>query len=184
MGLKLKLENLIYLSMSGSRNRQAGLNFERELVIRYNSFGYNSGEEEFLPLFRKLGTTRNLSRAMDAMKIDLTTEDPAKHRDFGLTIQAKNSTTAVSYPKLLSQMQEGVDMHGGIPIIYHKQTERIGKNFMGRGEYIIMHAKDFEVVFIKKETYKLAFNEVMTYFDSFSEEIQADLVKYLTALNL
>jgi len=170
--------------MGSNRNRNAGNAYEVALVARYNSFGFNLGKDEFLPLFYKVGTTRNLSRAMDALKIDITTQDPEKHSSFGLTIQAKNSTTAISYPKLLSQMQEGVDKYGGMPVIYHKQTQRAGKNFMSRGEYIIMHAKDFETILIKMKTYKLAYNEVMTYYDSFSEEIQESLIKFLTALNL
>lgn len=174
--------------MASNRNRTAGNKYEVSIANRYNSFGFNDEKGEFAPLFPKVGTTRNLSTAMDAMKVDITTEDPQAIKKFGLIIQAKNSTNTVPYPKLLKQMEPAVEKFGGVPIVYHKQTQRVGEantgRFMTRGEYISMNAPDFEVMFTKLRLMEEVYAEVMTYFDSFSEDTQKELNAYLSARNL
>lgn len=174
--------------MSGSRNRTAGNNYEREIVQRYNSFGFTNKEGELIPLFPPVGTTRNLSTAMDAMKIDITPVDPRDIPKFGLLIQAKNTTNTAQYPKLLTQLDEAVERYGGIPLIYHKQTQRTGSadnpRFMARGEYVSMKATDFEAMITKLRLLEDVHAEVMGYFDSFSKEIQKDLNEYLSERNM
>ena len=174
--------------MASNRNRQAGHNFERSIVSRYNKFGYLDKEGELIPLFPTVGTTRLLSTYMDAMKVDITTENPAELPDFGLLIQAKNTTNTPQYPKLLNEMKEAVSKFGGIPIVYHKQTERAKggttTRFMARGEYAILNTSDFEDLYTALTTYKEVHKEIMTYFDSFPEEIQETLNNYLTERNL
>ena len=169
-----------------NRNRTAGGNWERELVSRYNGVIFSQKEEEDVHLFPTVGTTRNLSTYMDAMKVDITTVDPHELEKFGLLIQAKNTTNAAPYPKLLKQMEPAVKKFKGIPIVYHKQTQRApGKErFMTRGEYVALYAADFEQIYIEKESLKQALEEIMTYFDSFPEHIQKELNKFLNTRNL
>lgn len=176
--------------MGSNRNRNAGNTYEREIVNRFNKLVYLNERGEDTPLFPTLGTTRDLSRAMDAMKIDITTVDPAKHKGFGLTIQAKTKTTSPSYPKLLDVMKPGIERYGGIPIVYHRQTKRVQKTpesqprFMKRGEFVILNAADFEQIYTDLRKYRLAYEEVMTYFDSLGDEAQEDLGNFLTNIGL
>lgn len=173
-----------------NRNRNAGNSYEREIVNRYNKMGYSDTEGDFVSFFPTLGTTRDLSRAMDAAKIDITTINPINHRIFGLTIQAKTKTTSPSYPKLLDLMKPGIEIYGGIPIVYHRQTQRVQKTpesqprFMKRGEFVILNATDFEKIYTDLSIYKSAYTEVMTYFDSLGDEAQHDLGNFLTSIGL
>lgn len=172
--------------MGNGRNRTAGNNYERELVTRYNEFGYTKQNGDFIPMFPSVGTSRNLSTYLDSLKVDVVTVDITRFKEFGLLIQAKNTTTSQPYPKILNEMKEAVGKFGAIPVIYHKQTERApGKErFMTKGEYVIMNAKDFEGIYTSMKVYKEAFEEFQTYFDSLGEEAQADLNKFLTERNL
>lgn len=175
--------------MAGNRNRQAGHNFERSIVSRYNKFGHINGEGELVPLFPVVGTTRLLSTFMDSMKVDITTENPGDLPAFGLLIQAKNTTNTPQYPKLLTEMKEAVEKFGGIPIVYHKQTERAKTSgdtarFMARGEYVILNSSDFEDIYTSLVSYKEVFTEIMNYFDSFPEEVQEELNRYLNERNV
>jgi len=172
--------------MGGTRNRTAGNGYERTLVTRYNEFGFTSEDGTFIQMFPPLGTTRNLSTYMDSLKVDLMTIDPSRLKEFGLLIQAKNTTSSAAYPKILNLMKPAVDQYGLKPIIYHKQTARApGKDrFLSQGEYVIMYAKDFEDIFTKMTVYKEALDEFNTYFDSLGDEAQQDLNKFLTERNL
>lgn len=172
-----------------NRNRTAGNAYELRIVNRYNSFGFSDAGGEIIPLFPVVGSTRNLSRKLDSMKVDIYTEDPTKFKDFGLVIQAKTTTNTTPYPKLLKQMEPAVKMLGGFPVVYHKQTQRVQDKgdtprFMARGEYVAMHAKDFEVVYTELQTYKEVYQEIMNYFDSFPDDVQKDLNKFLKERNL
>lgn len=173
-----------------NRNRTAGNTYELEIVKRYNSFDYTNEEGVKSPLFPTIGTTRELSRAMDSKKVDITTVKPKEYEEFGLTIQAKNKTTAPSYPKLLDQMKEAVEIFGGIPIVYHKQTQRVQKTqgvkprFMKRGEFVVLNATDFELIYTKLRLYEKVYEEFLKYFDSFDGDIQKKLDMFLKGNNL
>jgi len=173
-----------------NRNRTAGNAYELDIVKRYNSFNYVDEEGRETPLFPTLGSTRELSRAMDAKKVDITTVKPKEYEKFGLTIQAKNKTTAPSYPKLLGLMKEAVEIFGGIPIVYHKQTQRVQKTpnvkprFMKRGEFVILNATDFEQLYVKLRLHEKVYEEFLKYFDSLNEDAQVKLNAFLNANGL
>lgn len=172
-----------------NRNRTAGNNYEREIVTRYNSFGFTKKDGELTPLFPIVGTTRLLSTKLDSMKVDIYTENPAEFKDFGLVIQAKNTTNTAPYPKLLKQMEPAVKMLGGVPVVYHKQTQRVQNTgdtprFMKRGEYVSMNASDFEDMFTALTRYKEVYQEFMNYFDSYPTAVQKDLDTFLKDRNL
>ncbi len=175
--------------MSGKRNRTAGQNYEREIVKRYNTFGFTNSKGEFSPLFPEVGSTRQHSHAMDANKVDITTVEPQELSKLGLVIQAKNTTNSVQYPKLLAQMQVAVDKYGQISIIYHKQTQRVQNTgttprFMKRGEYVMLNAQDFELLYTKLKLMEQVYEEFVSYYDSFDESIQKELSEFLKIRNL
>lgn len=167
-----------------NRNRTAGHAYERQIVNRFNECVFKGKDGEEIPLFPKLGTTRSLSVYMDSLKIDLTTVDPRELGDFGLLIQAKNSTTTIPYPKLLKFLDKAAKTYGGVPIVYHKQTQRMETKaakprFMERGEYISMNATDFEKMFIRNKVLESVYEEFLKYFDTMPVETQKKLNSFL-----
>jgi ATP:corrinoid adenosyltransferase len=148
-----------------NRNRTAGLNFERYIAQRINSCSLQKeltgkeieelDEKEF-KVFPKVGTTRKLSRALDAKKIDITTENPKRLEEFPYIIQAKNTTNVVHYPKLLFELQtNGV---GGIPVVFHRHTKKANTKFITTGEYVCMHMEDFLDIITELHKLKLQIN--------------------------
>jgi len=176
--------------MGSSRNRVAGSNWELNIISRFNQFQITTKEGESIPLFPVVGTTRNLSRKLDSMKLDVYTENPQEFKDFGLLIQAKTTASAAKYPLLLNELEEVREMLGGIPVIYHKQTKRVQKNeskpprFMSRGEYAILKAKDFEELVVKNKILTQVYEEYSKYFDSLPEEVQTKMNNFLKERNL
>lgn len=171
-----------------NRNRTAGHAYERQLVNRFNEHDFTGKDGETIPLFPRLGTTRHLSTYMDALKVDLTTQDPREQEDFGLLIQAKNSTSTISYPKLLKELEKARKIFGGVPIVYHKQTQRAehanATRFIERGEYVSLNASDFETMFVRLRLIELAYAEILKYFDVFPLEVQEELNAFLKERNL
>ncbi len=116
----------------GKRNRNAGSNWERELVKFFRELN-----------FPHVVTTRSESRARDARKIDLMNEQERTNGQFMFNVQAKNATGHLKYAKVLSEMptEEGV-----INVVMHKQTEKTETSgrFLPKGKFAIMHMEDFE----------------------------------------
>ena len=159
-----------------SRNRVAGHNWERDIVKLLNDY----------KLFPKVGTSRHLSSYYDAKKIDILTEDLTKFDKLGLAIQAKSNTITVPYPKLLSQLKETIDSNhlNVIPIVFHKQTERVNNRFMPRETYVSLLMKDFLDIYVERERYKRAYTILMDYFDFIPDDEKKIVNKKLTKLNL
>ena len=109
-----------------NRNRSAGNAWEREIVKKLND----------LEVFPKLGTTRELSRSLDAKKVDITVRDNDDRFDYA--IQCKNTKSSLNYSKLLSEIDAK-----GTKVIFHKQTKKGDKNFYLKGKYAILNLDDF-----------------------------------------
>ncbi len=164
-----------------SRNRNEGNGWERECVKIINTYSLNNKHipldevtgktipvtdlpEEYFELFPKAGTCREYNRALDADKVDITTVDPRKVAEFGYLIQNKSLVGgAAPYPTLLKEMAKAQEIYGGVPVIFHKQTEkRIQANgkvkFFEVGRFAIVHLSDFlNMMFeIRKLKLKLA----------------------------
>lgn len=140
-----------------NRNRTAGNNWEKDIAQRFNRLTLNnfkvSGDElrkikdaEF-KVFPKLGTTRELSRALDAKKVDITSIVKERESEFPYLIQAKSLVSAsVPYPKFLDEIRQN-NTHG-IPVFLHKQTMKQGSKFVGKDEFACLYMKDFlDIIF-------------------------------------
>jgi len=124
---------------NGKRNRVAGNNLERSLVRDFSLF------------YPYVSTSRNVSRARDAEKIDLASIDELKYGRFPYNIQAKNYARPIRYPKILSELPV---IDGIINVVIHKQTQKIGTRFMPVGTYAILPYDDF----MKMVAYRNAFD--------------------------
>lgn len=116
---------------NGKRNRQAGHKWERQLAESFRSIG-----------FAHVVTTRSESRSRDNQKVDLINEDELKNGRFPFNVQAKTTTSHLSYAKLLSEMPED---RGVMNVILHKQTKKApdGVKFMETGRFAIMQLDNF-----------------------------------------
>lgn len=114
--------------MSGTRNRTAGFNWERE------------GVKDFARYYPEVQTSRNVSRVRDAEKVDLAYPDEIRLGRFPYNAQYKTYTTTIKYPGLLAEMPQG---SGAINVILHKQTKKSGTKFMPTGKYALLCAEDF-----------------------------------------
>jgi len=155
-----------------NRNRTVGNSLERKLfqLINRRTIATQQGEVltekeltskdlEALPdsmfvILPKLGSTRKLSRSMDAQKKDLTPENMDRLREFPYILQAKSECKAsIPYAKYLSEVKDSNNW--GVPVIIHEQTKGIksstkhtdtGKakiTFKKQDDFAIMYRKDF-----------------------------------------
>ena len=148
-----------------NRNRTVGNSLERKLfqLINRRIIATQQGEVltekeltskdlEALPdsmfvILPKLGSTRKLSRAMDAKKKDVTPENMDRLREFPYILQAKSlAISAAPYAKLLAEVRDNNTW--GIPVIIHEQTERTTTKtnksvFKVKDDFAIMYRKDF-----------------------------------------
>lgn len=126
--------------MGAKRNKTAGSNHERDEVKRYRKY------------FHDVETTRLCNRARDNQGIDLCSENEEKNGRLPLDISCKSSIRpSVSYPTLFRKMAPG-----RIKVIHHRHTKkpelvkvkgggtRPGKNFVTKGEYVIMESEGYE----------------------------------------
>jgi hypothetical protein len=112
---------------NGRRNRTAGHNWEREVVIQLKSIG-----------FVNVVTARSESKSRDDKKIDIMNKDEDANGRLPYNIQCKCESKVSAYPKYLSEMPKGDYPN----IIFHKQTKRSGSKFMVQDMYGIMYLKD------------------------------------------
>ena len=120
-------KELIKPKTNGKRNKSAGHSWERELVTRLNLLGFNTG------------TTRNLSRARDAQKVDIMGVDERKDGFLPFNIQAKNESRVTKFQKHLAEMPKET----AINVVAFSQTMKAGSKFMKQGEYAIMYLSDW-----------------------------------------
>lgn|SRR4030042_187963 len=134
-----------------NRSRQAGHGFERAIAQIFNQLTTNKKytnkeladvEDSEFVLFPKLGTTRKLSRFLDAKGIDITVENSTRIKEFPYLIQAKcYSTLTVNYSELLQKLRNS--KIEGIPVVFHQQTKKATTKFMVQEEYACMYMEDF-----------------------------------------
>ena len=160
---------------NGKRNRNAGNGWERDCAARINERSMAGRQhpsdddgklipvsklpEEYFTTFPKIGTTRKYSRALDALKVDLTVTHPMKLKDFPYLIQNKTKQGgAVGYPGLLRLMREKTEGYPGILVVFHQETKRkqlkTGKViFEVQDEFAILFLDDFiDMMFELQET--------------------------------
>lgn len=97
---------------NGKRNRAAGHSWELDVVRLLRERG----------IYPKAITTRNGSRALDALGIDAMNQDEPKNGVMEDTIQCKTTIGGVNYHTLISAMLKSGRTH---PAIFHRRTERV-----------------------------------------------------------
>jgi len=114
-----------------NRNRDAGHNFERDMVLRLKESG----------IFPHAVTARAESRNRDNQKVDLMNQDEGIHGRMPYDFQCKTLSTSINYPKLISELPS---ISGIMPVILHKQTQKsAGGKFMTKGTFAAMKLDDW-----------------------------------------
>lgn len=153
------------------RNQLAGPAYEREIVKKINAIG----------IFPEVCRTADSYPNLDKQKLDIVPIKEELFKDFVYKIQAKSTTQAVPYMKLLEQLKQ----HDGIPVVFHKKTRRVeGDRFLTEAHYVILEESDFLQIIGDLARYKEGFQEVIAYFDSISDEEQPKLHERLRNLGL
>ena len=115
-----------------SRNRSAGLGWERTCAKNLRELGYLD-----------LKTSRECSRLRDSQKVDLCNSDEDKSGRLPFNFQCKTLNSTANYSKLLKELEE----HNGrkqINTVIHKMTKKTQSGrFDAVGEYAIMNLDDF-----------------------------------------
>lgn len=155
----------------GNRNRNAGHQLERDIAKIMRDCG-----------FPHAVTSRIESKKRDDAKVDIMNKDEETNGRLPYNLQAKNCSTSIGYPLILSQMPKGKELN----VIIHNQTERAGtsKRFMTRAQFAIMYSKDFFELIKVMENYKKGFDLLNDYFDSIPNEEKATVHAELEKLGL
>jgi len=145
-----------------NRNRTAGNSLETTIVqtinrrtildkwgidINISNKKLRNLDPSVFNILPKLGSTRELSRSLDARKVDITTVIPEKVRDFPYLIQTKTLAGGkADYPLFLGEIRE--KNSSGIPVFIHQQTTRtVTKTdkvvFKVRDEFACLYLTDF-----------------------------------------
>lgn len=136
-----------------NRNRNAGCSLERSIAQRINKLILGkevSGTElrkiddSSFDILPKLGTTRELSRAKDAKKVDICSVNPQRDNEFPYLVQAKSLAVASApYALLLSEIKEKNKGSKHIPVVFHQQTKKKGEKFYVQDEFACLYLEDF-----------------------------------------
>lgn len=106
--------------MSGSRNRTAGHNWEREVVNDLKKIGFEDAV-----------SSRYESKRADDAGIDIVGTG-------AFNIQCKNETKRPDYHKLITEMPDGIN------VVLHKYTKKSDKGkFICQGKYAMLDYKVF-----------------------------------------
>jgi len=165
-----------------TRNQTAGHNYERDIVKEFKKAG-----------FPHVVTSRVESRSRDDQGIDFINRDEHIRGRLPFNVQSKTltdyeiasgRTEKVKYREILASIpfSEGI-----IPVFLHRHTVPKHGKFWKEGEYAFMYQRDFFTLIEatnNAKRYEEAFNAVMCYFDSISEEEQPKLLKQLKKLGL
>lgn len=162
--------------MTSNRNRSAGHAWEREIVSLLNSF-------QKLP---EVGTARELSKYMDDNKIDVVTKVLTKMEELKLAIQAKNSVSTIPYPKQLSMLKDNLKKMDITltPVVFHKQTKKVGERFMPKGSFACLYLTDFLKIFLEMVKYEQGYKILNNQFDYIPDEEKEEVRKELEKFGL
>jgi hypothetical protein len=132
-------------------NRTAGHNYERDIVVRINRRTIKRPEvskeelrtihDSSFHIFPKLVCSREVDRAADAKKRDISLVNKEREEEFPYVIQAKSYSKSVPYHKLIVELQK--NFPNKIPVVFHKFTKNTGKSFREQGEYVVLTYENF-----------------------------------------
>ena len=155
---------------NGRRNERAGSIYEKEIIDEINSHR----------LFPILGQSNLLDKEQDRKMNDIMPVHEDKAFDYA--IQAKVSTGKIFYPKLLAFMSEHFPKKK--KVVLHKYTKNEKGRYLTRGKFAIMHQDEFLETIRELESYKRGYQELLTYWDSISDDEKPALHARLTDLGL
>lgn len=126
--------------MSGNRSRSAGHGWERELAQIFRDIGY-----------KDVITTRQGSRELDSLKIDLMNSQMSKEGRLPFNIQAKCVKNHLPYLKVISELpkEEGI-----MNVICHKSTKKVNNRFIEQDRFAILYLDDFFKLIKKLREYE------------------------------
>lgn len=108
--------------MAGKRNRNAGHQFEREIVNELKLLG-----------FPKAVTARSESKNLDDKGVDIANTP-------GYQFQCKNMVLNPNYHELITRMPQET---GVVNVIIHRKTKKAKSRFVTQGDYVLMRKEDF-----------------------------------------
>lgn len=111
-----------------NRNRTAGHSWERTCINILKK----------IPYFKNSVSTRSESRNRDNDKIDIMNKNEDENGRLIFDIQCKTTCNTLNYSKVIESMNIKK-----MPLIFHRQTEKKGKTFYKKEDYIIMKMDDF-----------------------------------------
>lgn len=130
----IEIDNKGKPKTNAKRNKAAGHNWEREIVLKLKELGF------------RVGTTRNLSRARDAEKVDIMGTHEREDGFFPVNIQAKNEARVTNFQVHLKEMPDEK-----VPnVVAFRQTSKATSKFMKQGDYAIMCFDSF-LYYLEKE---------------------------------
>lgn len=108
--------------------RRKGHNYERKIVKEINSMdiGYF------------VGTSRLFNPHLDSKKVDIVDVPESKKR-FPFHIQCKSYTGYYKYDPLFHEFS----LKDKPLVVFHELTEKHGRKFMSKGEYVVMSKECF-----------------------------------------
>jgi hypothetical protein len=117
------------MSTNGRRNKIAGSGWERTLAQMFRDIG-----------FTDVITTRQGSRELDALKIDLMNSNTSKEGRLAYNIQAKNIRGHIPYAKVIAELPIEENITN---VICHKMTRKVGNRFVEQDQFAILYLDDF-----------------------------------------
>ena len=105
-----------------NRNRTAGHSWERICINILKT----------IPYFKNVVSTRSESRNRDNDKIDIMNKDEDENGRLIFDIQCKTTCNTLNYSKVMESM-----VIRKMPVIFHRQTEKKGKSFYKKEDYVI-----------------------------------------------
>lgn len=117
------------MTTNGKRNRTAGGNWERALAQLFRDIG-----------FKDIITTRQGSRELDALKIDLMNSNTSKEGRFKYNIQAKCVKGHLLYGKVIGELPKEA---GFTNVVCHRMTRKVGNRFIEEDTFAILYLDDF-----------------------------------------
>lgn len=106
-----------------NRNRTAGHNWEREIILSLKLFN----------LAPYAVSSRSESANRDAEKVDVMNKDEYKNGRIPIDIQAKTTAGNLNLPKLFDELPRW-----GREVVFHNKTKKIGKQFRTIGKFVYM----------------------------------------------
>jgi len=113
-----------------SRNRNAGLNFERETVDNFKKIGYPHTV-----------SSRSENRTRDGEKVDLCNHNELKNGRLPFNVQCKTTSGNLAYEKVLGEIEL---IEGITNVVLNKKTKKSEKGrFICKERYAFLYERDF-----------------------------------------